>query len=85
MYMLKTESWYVERALFLVAGIFIMGSVVLSLLQSPYWLILTGLVGLNLFVLSLTGFCLMGIILNKLGLKPRLGKAGCCSVEAKSE
>lgn len=74
MYIAQTDSWYLERIIWLIAGIFSLGSALLAWLHSPYWLILTGLVGINLIVFALTGFCLMANILFKLGAKPRLGK-----------
>ena len=55
----------------LIAGFFVLGSVLLSYLASPYWLILTGLVGLMLMISSLTGFCPMEIILKALGVEQR--------------
>jgi len=72
MYRAQTDSWYLERLIWLIAGIFTLGSAVLAWLHSPYWLILTALVGINLIVFSLTGFCLMANIIYKLGAKPRL-------------
>jgi hypothetical protein len=73
MYRAKTDSWYLERLIWLIAGIFTLGSATLAWLHSPYWLILTALVGINLIVFSLTGFCLMANILYKLGAKPQRG------------
>ncbi len=72
MYIAKTDSWYLERIIWLIAGIFTLSSAVLAWFHSPYWLVLTALVGINLIVLALTGFCLMANILYKLGAKPRL-------------
>lgn len=74
MYAAQTDSWYLERIIWLIAGIFSLASAVLAAVHSPYWLILTGLVGLNLIVFGLTGFCLMANIIYKLGAKPRLGR-----------
>jgi len=74
MYIAKTDSWYLERIIWLIAGIFSLSSVVLAWVCSPYWLILTALVGINLIVFALTGFCLMANILYKLGAKPKLQK-----------
>ena len=74
MYMLKTDGWYLERLTYLIGGSITLLSAVLAAFVSPYWLILTAFVGVNLIILSLTGFCLMAIILSKLGAKPRLGK-----------
>ena len=74
MYMLRTDGWYLERLTYLIGGSMTLLSAVLAAFVSPYWLILTALVGVNLIILSLTGFCPMAIILSKLGAKPRLGK-----------
>lgn len=72
MYIAKTDSWYLERIIWLIAGIFTLGSALLAWLHSPYWLILTGLVGVNLIIFALSGFCLMANIIYKLGARPRL-------------
>jgi hypothetical protein len=72
MYIASTDSWYLERAVFLVAGIFTLASALLTWLYSPYWLIFTAFIGINLIIFGTTGFCLMANILYKLGLKPRL-------------
>jgi hypothetical protein len=71
MYFAKTDSWYLERLTWLIAGIFTLTGTILAWLHSPYWLILTGLVGINLTIFSLTGFCLVANILYKLGARPR--------------
>jgi hypothetical protein len=72
MYMAKTNGWYLERVIWLVAGTFSLTSAVLAWLVSPWWLLLTGLVGVNLIVFGLTGFCLMANILVKLGFQSRI-------------
>ena len=59
----------VERYLRLVAGFFIMLSVVLSQVHSPYWLIFTAFVGLNLFQSAFTNWCPMMTWLKKLGVR----------------
>jgi hypothetical protein len=74
MYLLKTDSWYLERIIFLMAGILVLASSILAWAHSIYWLILTLLVGLNLFILAVTGFCPSAAILNRIGVKPRLGQ-----------
>jgi hypothetical protein len=74
MYLAQTDSWYLERLIWLIAGIFTLFSAILAWLHSLYWLILTALVGVNLIVFSLTGFCLMANMLYKIGIKPRLQK-----------
>ncbi len=60
-----------ERWIRLIAGTFILLSLMLSQVHSPYWLLLTGFVGLNLFQSALTRWCLMEDILRKLGVRER--------------
>ena len=76
MYLLKTDTWYLERVMFLMAGIMILISLLLTALHSLYWLILTALVGLNLIVFAATGFCPSAQLFHKLGVKPGLHSAG---------
>ena len=58
-----------ERWIRLIAGTFILLSLLLSQVHSRYWLLFTALVGLNLFQSALTRWCLMEDILRKLGVK----------------
>lgn len=71
MYIASRENWYLERVIRLVAGVFALASVALGYFVSPYWFILTALVGINLIVFSLTGFCIMANLLYALGIRPR--------------
>jgi hypothetical protein len=64
----------VERALRLLAGLFVLASVGLALLASPWWLLLTALVGLNLLQSAFTDWCPAVWVLERLGL-PRCGDA----------
>lgn len=70
MYIAETQNWYLERIIWLIAGVFALASAILAAFHSPYWLILTGLVGVNLVVFALTGFCIMANFLVLLGAKP---------------
>lgn len=71
MYIAKTDSWYLERIIYLIAGLMILFSLALAYFFSEYWLILTALVGLNLTIFAITGFCTIANILIKLGVKPK--------------
>ncbi len=64
-------SWQMTR---LVAGSFILLSLALAIPGSPifvsqWWLAFTAFVGANLFQSALTKWCLMEIIMRKLGFK----------------
>lgn len=58
-----------ERWIRLIAGSFVIASVVLSYVHSRYWLLFTLFVGLNLFQSALTRWCLMEDILRRLGVE----------------
>lgn len=58
----------VERTLRLVAGLFVMLTVLLAWQHSPYWLLFTAFVGLNLFQSAFTNWCPLMTILDKLGM-----------------
>ena len=58
-----------ERWIRLIAGTFILVSLALSQIHSPYWLLFTAFVGVNLFQSALTRWCLMEDFLRKLGVR----------------
>jgi hypothetical protein len=58
----------VERALRLIAGIFILLSLALGYYVSPYWYLFTAFVGLNLLQSGFSNWCPMMTILRKLGV-----------------
>ncbi|MGA7159022.1 MAG: DUF2892 domain-containing protein [Acidobacteriaceae bacterium] len=58
----------VERALRLLAGVVILGSVALAHWVSPDWLWLTALVGLNLFQSAFTNWCPAMVVLRMMKL-----------------
>ena len=58
----------IERCLRGIAGFFILLSVALAHWVSPYWLLFTAFVGLNLFQSAFTNWCPMFWILQKLGV-----------------
>jgi hypothetical protein len=74
MYIAKTDGWYLERITILVGGIAIILSIVMTLIHSTYWLILTAYVGINMTIWAFTGFCTTSNIIYLLGAKPRLKK-----------
>jgi len=59
----------IDRAVFLFAGVLVLASALLTWFYSPYWLLLTGFVGLNLVQASFTGFCPAAMIFKRLGCR----------------
>lgn len=60
----------VDRLVFTFAGSFVLLSLLLSQVHSPYWLWFTAFVGANMLQASFTGFCPLALILKALGVRP---------------
>lgn len=58
-----------DRAMFAFAGAMILASVALVHFVSPWWLLLTAFVGLNLLQAAFTGFCPAARVFAALGVK----------------
>lgn len=62
----------IDNAVFALAGTMILASLALAQFVSPWFLLLTAFVGLNMLQAAFTGFCPAAMIFKRLGLK-----AGC--------
>ncbi len=62
-----------DRKIRLVAGTFVLLSLALAHWVSPWWLLFTAFVGVNLFQSALTGWCLMEDILRWTGIHRETG------------
>jgi len=71
MYISDTKTWYLERLIRVIAGTFVIGSVLLGYFVSTAWFTFAGVVGVMLLIFGLTGFCPMNIILYALGARER--------------
>ena len=60
----------IDRLVLAFAGSFILVSLALSQLHSPYWLWFTAFVGANMLQAAFSGFCPLAKILKALGKKP---------------
>jgi len=78
----------IERMLRLLAGIYLLASLALAHYVSPYWLLFSAFIGVNLLQSGLTSWCPMMSILRKLGVPamvaakvqaPMQQAACCCS------
>jgi len=66
----RSKAMNIDRAMLVFAGSMILISVLLTHFVSPWWLLLTTFVGLNLLQSAFTGFCPAAMVMAKLGLKP---------------
>jgi Inner membrane protein YgaP-like, transmembrane domain len=64
---LASRGWTIERTVRGIAGILVLASAGLALLDER-WLLLAAFVGLNLLQSSLTGWCLMNNLVAMLGV-----------------
>jgi len=71
-YFMQTDSWYLERRIYLAVGINLTIASVLSIVHSPWWLTFTGFVGVAMVWFAGTGYCIMANGLYWLGAEPRL-------------
>ena len=63
----------VERAILLVVGVIVLGSVLLGAYYSPYWFWVIGILGAHLIQASFTGLCPVVAMLKKMGLQQKAG------------
>ncbi|HBO17086.1 MAG: hypothetical protein UR69_C0002G0261 [Candidatus Moranbacteria bacterium GW2011_GWE2_35_2-] len=70
-YKQSTDSWYLERIVFLVSGVFIVISSVLTLVGFSGWVYFTFLIGIMLINFAFFGYCPMAILLSKNGVKEK--------------
>ena len=59
-----------DKSILSFAGAMVLLSVALTYFFSPWWLLLTVFVGLNLFQAGITGLCPAALILKKCGVSP---------------
>jgi hypothetical protein len=71
-YIIKTHIWYVERLVWVIAAIVMLMGSLLSVLHDLNWAFLILCVGMSSVFVSITGFCVVGNILYRLGVKPML-------------
>jgi hypothetical protein len=73
-YIVPTHRWYIERTVWLIAGFVLLTSTTLAALANPLWILLVIATALASITVSLTGFCIVGNVLYRLGFTPMLGR-----------
>lgn len=71
-YIVPTNRWYIERTVWLIAGVVLLASTAMALLVNRWWnlgVLATGLVSIQV---AFTGFCPVGNVLHRLGFKAML-------------
>jgi hypothetical protein len=66
-YIVPTNRWYIERTVWLIAGLMLLASTGLALFLNPFWVLVVVATGIASVIVALTGFCIVGNILKRLG------------------
>ena len=74
-YIVPTSDWYIERTVWMIASSVMLTSTALALWVNPLWVLLVIATALASIAVSLTGFCVVGNVLYRLGFTPRLARA----------
>lgn len=72
LHMVPTTTWYIERTVWLVAGIVLLAGTALAAFVDPRWAVLIIATGVASVAVALTGFCVVGNMLQRLGFAGRL-------------
>jgi hypothetical protein len=73
-YIVPTNTWYIERTVWLIAGVVLLASTALAVWADPRWVLMIIATGLVSISVAFTGFCPVGNVLHRLGFKPKLGR-----------
>jgi hypothetical protein len=75
-YIVPTSEWYIERAVWLIAGFVLLATTALAVLVHPLFVLGVIAAGAFSVTVALTGFCVVGNVLHRLGFESRLGERG---------
>jgi hypothetical protein len=64
----RDREWTIARLVPLLAGTFVLLSTALTVTLSPWWSILTALIGANLVLYSAVGWCPSSLLMARLGV-----------------
>jgi hypothetical protein len=74
-YIVPTNRWYIERTVWLIAGIVLLASTALAAWVNPLAVVFVIATGVASIVVALTGFCIVGNTLIRLGFTPMIGNS----------
>ena len=71
-YIVPTDTWYIERTVWLIAGAVLLVATALAALVHPFWVVFVIATAWTSISVSLTGFCPVGNVLHRLGFRAKL-------------
>ena len=75
-YIVPTHRWYIERTVWLIAGLVLLSATALAAMVNPFWVLVVVATALASIGVALTGFCIVGNVLAKFGFTPMLARPG---------
>lgn len=75
-YIVPTHRWYIERTVWLIAGLVLLTGTTLAALADARWVLLVAATGAASIVVAVNGFCIVGNVLARLGFTPMLARPG---------
>jgi hypothetical protein len=75
-YIVPTDRWYIERTVWLIAGVVLIAATAVAALYEPWAALVIVATGCSSVAVSLTGYCVVGNVLHRLGLPHALGTPG---------
>jgi hypothetical protein len=75
-YIVPTNRWYIERTVWLIAGLVLIAGTALAVFVNPLWVLLIIATGAASVTVALTGFCVVGNILKRFGFSGMLCAPG---------
>ena len=71
-YIVPVDEWYIERAVWGIAGIVLLTASAIAYWVNPLGALLITATGISSIIVALTGFCMVGSVLIRLGFRGRL-------------
>jgi hypothetical protein len=71
-YIVPTHRWYIERTVWLIAGVYLLSATALAAVWDPRWVLAVIAMGGASILVAFTGFCIVGNVLKGLGFTPML-------------
>lgn len=75
LYIVPTDRWYIERTVWLIAGVVLIAATATAALYDRRAALLILATGCTSVAVSLTGYCIVGNVLHRLGFPHLLGTA----------
>ena len=75
-YIVPTDRWYIERTVWLIAGVVLLIATALATWAHPLWVLAVVATAAASIAVALTGFCIVGNVLARLGFRPMLARPG---------